>query len=384
MATDAARDTTVLALQRAAPTEAAPLAEHSVFAVARPLAPPGGPAQSHRVMPPDVSVLMPFRNAEGTIGAAARSIFGQLGPALELVAVDDHSTDDSVEVLRAEAGADPRLRLVTNSGRGLVDALNTGAAACRGEWVARMDADDLSCPGRLAAQVELLRASCADVVGCRAAAPPGEDVSPGMAYYVEWVNSLLSPEEHARDLLVESPLVHPTVVMPRALLQNVGGYRAGQFPEDYDLWLRLAKSGARFCKHPQVLLYWRDSAERLTRTDPRYSPFAFRTLKARSLADGLVGSIDRVQIWGAGPDGKAWLPELERVGIAVMRYFDIDPRKIGGRIRGRVPVLAWEKIEAFRDTLTLVSVGAKGARALIRHELQTRSFVEGRDFVCVQ
>jgi hypothetical protein len=102
----------------------------------------------------------------------------------------------------------------------------------------------------------------------------------GQRIYLEWLNSLLEDGDIHREMFVESPLPHPSVIIRKAWLDQVGGYQDRGWPEDYDLWMRLYLAGAQFAKLPEVLLDWRDDPQRLTRTDSRYSLENFLRLKA--------------------------------------------------------------------------------------------------------
>jgi len=85
------------------------------------------------------------------------------------------------------------------------------------------------------------------------------------------LNCLVTPEEIARQIYIESPMAHPSVVMRRHWVQKVGWYQEHGWPEDYDLWLRVHLAGARFAKVQEVLPWWREHPRRLTRTGSRYS-----------------------------------------------------------------------------------------------------------------
>lgn len=336
-------------------------------------------------MEPVVSVLMPVRDAAPTLGEALESLWAQTFGAWELVAVDDGSRDGSLELLRAAAAQDPRIRLFPRPPEGIVAALNAGLRQCRAPLVARMDADDVCHPERLAEQVALLDARPdLGLVGCLVECFPAERITDGMRRYEAWLNSLVDPGAIARERLVEAPLVHPSVVVRRAALEAVGGYRSGPFPEDYDLWLRLHAAGVRMAKVPRVLLRWRDGDGRLTRTDARYGRDVFVPLKVAHLRETFLAGHDTVQIWGAGPDGKQWRPALAQAGIRVARFFDVDPRKIGGRVGREVPVVPWERVAEHRDVPLLGAVGAKGARAQIRAALTELGFTEGEGYLFVQ
>jgi glycosyltransferase involved in cell wall biosynthesis len=341
-------------------------------------------ARAEGTTPPAVSVVMPVRDAEATIDEALASVLGQTLRDLEVVVVDDGSTDRTPALLDTWAARDDRVRPSRGPARGIVAALNDGLAAARAPLVARMDADDVALPGRLEAQVAYLAARPdVAVAGCLVECFPRHALTAGMRHYEAWLNSVVEPEDVARELFVESPMPHPGVMFRRDAVLAAGGYRDGPFPEDYDLWLRLHAEGRRLGKVREVLLRWRDGGRRLSRTDTRYSPDSFRRLKALHL-DAFLRGRREVQLCGAGPDAKAWGRVLGEAGIRVLRYFDVDRRKIGGRIGGKAPVLDWREAGRHRDVPMLCAVGVKGVRPDIRRDLAAFGFVEGTDFVFVQ
>ena len=327
-----------------------------------------------------VSVLLPYRDAGDTIDEAARSILAQEGVELELVAVDDGSRDDGPARMRELEASDARVRLAQSSGCGLVAALARGLAEARGEIVARMDADDVALPGRLAAQARLLAADHGlGAVGTRVA--PLGDCGEGMRLYIDWQNALVTPEDHARELFVESPLCHPSVALRREALLEVGGWRDCAWAEDYDLWLRLDAHGWKLAKVPgEPGLLWRQRPGRATFADPRYARERFREARAFYLAPKLVRARRPVVVWGAGPTGRRLARDLEAHGVRASRFVDIDPRKIGRTARG-VAIVGADALRRGEETV-VVAVGARGARALVRANLVAMGFVEGSDFVC--
>jgi hypothetical protein len=333
---------------------------------------------------PRISVLLPVRDAAATLGACLDSLAAQTLADHEVVAVDDGSRDGSGEILRARARADPRLRVVSTPPHGLVAALNRGLAEARAPLVARMDADDRAATDRLARQAGRLEADAAvDVLGCRVRVvgldgPPGE----GMRAYVRWQNALLDHDAMARDRFVESPLVHPSVAMRRPALASLGGWRAFDGPEDYDLWLRGFAAGLRFAKLPEVLLDWSDSPGRSTRTDPRYAPSRFLALKLAALRAGPLAGARAAVVWGAGPVGKAWSHALRAAGHEVRAFVEVNPRKLGGRVHG-APVVSVDGAAALRGPLHLAAVGQPGARERIRDAAARLGLVEGADLVAV-
>lgn len=341
---------------------------------------------------PRVSIVLPVRDAEATLPRALESCLAQTYSDFELLVIDDGSRDGSAAVAREAAVSDGRVLLLDAPvPGGLVPALRAGCAAAHGELIARMDADDVAHPERLAEQVRFLDAhpeiaACGCGVRIVRRGERGEPLpaDPGFQRYEAWINALTAPEAIARDRFVESPLVHPSVVMRRAALEAVGGYRDPGWAEDYDLWLRLLEGDYRLAKVPRVLLEWSDGPARLTRTDARYAPASFLCAKAHYLArlDGVAAR--GVMISGAGPTGKRLAALLREAGVRVHAFLDPHPRRIGGRIGG-VPVLSEEAIPeaGAAAPVQLGAVGQPGGRARVEGLMVARGYQAGVDYFSV-
>jgi len=329
---------------------------------------------------PHVSVVMPLRDAGATVDDALRSILDQTFPHLEAVVVDDHSTDDTPARLARWRDRDPRVRVIVNPGRGLVDALNTGVDAARAPLVARMDGDDLAHPRRLELQAQFLAVRPEiTVVGSLVESFPRGEVREGYRIYERWLNALTDPDAIAREIYVESPLAHPSATFRRDAVTAAGGYRDVGWPEDYDLWLRLHHRGHRLAKVPAVLHHWRDHPERHSRTHGRYAVERFLETKAHYLARGPLADHPAV-VWGSGRIGRRLGRHLLREGATIEAFIDIDPEKIGRTRHGR-PILAPDRLPGPGTHVVLAAVGSRNARELIRNRVTGRGYVEGVDFL---
>jgi glycosyltransferase involved in cell wall biosynthesis len=325
---------------------------------------------------------MPVRNEERYLPAALDSLYRQTLPDWELVAVNDGSSDGTGDLLEMAAGRDPRIRVLHRPPKGLVVTLNAGLSECRAPLVARMDGDDICHPRRLERQVDFLDTHPeVTLAACRVLHIPRQQMTDGMRAYESWQNGLLEHNVILRDLYVESPFVHPSVAFRREPVATLGGYRDHGWPEDYDLWLRMARAGARFARLPETLFYWREHPERLTRTAQAYTLEAFRACKAHHLRPGFLAGVAEVTLWGAGIEGKAWRRALLREGVAIRRWVEVDPRKLGQIIHG-VPVVGIDSL-APGDGKTLITVGTKGARAQVRAFASRIGLREQSDFLCV-
>lgn len=174
-----------------------------------------------------------------------------------------------------------------------------------------------------------------------------------------------------------------SVMMRRDRVLALGGYRGGDYPEDYDLWLRMVRAGYRLHKLPQVLLDWREGSGRASRVDARYRRLAFEHLKAVHLArDPRLHAGRPLVIWGAGRRSRRRAALLLVHGFSPVAWVDIDPRKIGSRLSG-VPVVPPQWLDRHPRPLVLSYVGNHGARDRIRAELERMGYVRGRDFLAV-
>jgi glycosyltransferase involved in cell wall biosynthesis len=336
---------------------------------------------------PAISVLVPTRDAASTLGVALASALGSEGVAFEIVVVDHGSVDDTPAVLERAARLGPVRVVRVARELPFALALEEGRRACAADLVARFDADDLMHTGRLARDVALLEERHdVDVAACQVRPFPLCRTGAGMRMYLLWQNSVLSPEEHAREIWIEQTVCHPAVTLRQRAVTAVGGYRHGDFPEDYDLFLRLRVAGARFFKRPSVDVAWRQSEGSATRTDARYRRDALAGAKAQALVDAFSLLERPLFVLGAGKEGGRIARSLARLGVLPTAFFDVSERRIG-RTRYGAPVLrsealAFEK-RARPEAFALGAVGTSGSRAIVRETLRAAGFVEGVDAAMV-
>ena len=331
---------------------------------------------------PLVSVLLPFHNAAQTIGDCVESILAQTLTDFEVIAVDDCSNDDSAQILRDFD--EPRIKIIASSQRGLVPALNTGLAHCRAPLVARMDADDIMHAHRLEKQYRYLRQHH-DVVllATQVNKFPQASIRNGYREYMRWQNAVLSDEDIRNQIYIESPFAHPSVMFRRDSIIAAGAYRQGEFPEDYELWLRLMHLGHRMEKLDEVLLDWRESDDRLSRVSANYSRIAFDRTRAEYLSqDWRLRSSRPIAFWGAGRKTRQRARHLLDKGYEPLVWIDIDPKKIGNRINGiDVVEPAWLQQTDKDKPFVLNYVTNHGARDIARTYLHRIGYVMGQDYL---
>ena len=332
---------------------------------------------------PLVSVLLPFHNAAATLGDCIESVLEQSLPEFEVIAVNDFSNDDSLRVLQAYS--DNRIKIVENQCRGLVSALNTGLAYCSAPLVARMDADDIMYSNRLAKQHDYMRHHHDVVlVAAQARKFPQASIRNGYREYMRWQNSVLSAEDISNQIYIESPFAHPSVMFRRDSVIAAGAYRHGEFPEDYELWLRLLHLWHRMEKLSEILLDWRESDSRLSRVSDNYSRSAFDRIRAQYLSQDSRIHNRPIAFWGAGRKTRQRVRHLLEKGFEAAVWIDIDPKKIGNRIHGvKVVEPAWleQSITNANKPFVLNYVTNHGARDIARNYLERIGYVLGQDYL---
>jgi glycosyltransferase involved in cell wall biosynthesis len=333
---------------------------------------------------PLVSLLVPVRDAEATLPACLESIRRQRGPSWECVVVDDGSIDGSSARLAEVQAADARFRVLSQPPSGIVAALQHGLRHCRGEYVARMDADDLMLSRRLELQVCALEDDSELAgVGCHVRVFPRGSELAGRRLYEAWLNSLRSPRDVARAAFIECPLAHPTFMLRRSILDRYG-YRDPGWPEDYDLVLRLLGDGLKLGVVPRRLLCWRDGASRLSRTSSTYAIDRFTACKAHYLARGLLQHGDEYVLWGYGNTGRELARALLPHGKRPSAIIEVHPGRLGQRILG-VRVVSPAELPALmrqRRVPIVASVARAAPRAEVRAMLDGFGYVELQDYVC--
>lgn len=201
---------------------------------------------------PTISVLMPVYNADRYVAQAVESILNQTFTDFEFLILDDGSTDRSLKILQRYAAQDLRIRLISRPNRGYVASLNEMLTQAKGEFIARMDADDIATPDRFTLQVDFLRRH--PHVVCVGGAQ-------------DWIDEagrflLHHPEAEQNDeiqnlaLVGHTPINHPSALIRRVSMLQIGGYDETMCPsEDLDVWLKLGEIGELANLRETVLQY---------------------------------------------------------------------------------------------------------------------------------
>jgi len=331
---------------------------------------------------PIVSVILPFYNAQSTLERAIESIAFQNFGRFECILINNNSTDESAEIALRWTEKDTRFILVQEERQGVMFASNTGTKYARGRYIARMDADDWSYPERIRLQAEFLNAN----PGYGAVAGMVEhigdpDKTKGFARYVEWVNSIRTYKEILNSRFIELPVVNPSAMWRKEVSEIHGMYRSGDFPEDYEMWLRWLKAGVKIKKLDYCILKWYDSETRLTRTHAIYSDAAFYRIKSKYLTDWLEQNNPyhpRIAVWGASRISRRRARLLNLYGIETVCYIDIKKSRQLDKI-----VRYYQDIPPPGELFILTYIKQMNARAEIQEFLHSRGYKEGTDYLLI-
>jgi glycosyltransferase involved in cell wall biosynthesis len=333
---------------------------------------------------PVISIIMPYRNVASTLHEAVDSILRQTFTDYELIAINDHSQDESQAMM--SSWDDARFHLFNNPGEGLVDALNFGLKQATSPWIARMDADDIMHPEKLEKQWQhILSNPNVDVISCQSRLFPKTTITDGFQEYIRWQNTVLSHDDFIHHRYVEMPLTNPTAIFRKTIVDDIGDYKKGAVPEDYEFWLRALHAGYTFEKLPEVLFDWRDSTDRYTRTSPACSREAFDHVRAEYLSrDSRINNNRPIVYCGAGRMTRKRANLLISKGYKPHVWVDIDPNKIGNQLNG-IPVVApdWITRNRHLHPFMLIYIASHGARDQLASWLEDNDFHLGQDYLAV-
>ncbi len=321
-----------------------------------------------------VSVLLPVYNSGHCVSIAIESIINQSFQDFEMIIVNDGSTDNTLSILKGYENKQVKIYDVRHGG--VAKAANTGLTYCKGEYVARMDADDWSDPMRLEKQIKYLNDHPeVDIVASKVKYWGDNGPVQGFEKYVDWTNQLIDHESILSSRFVDSPIVNPSAMFKRDLIKKYGVYSEGPIPEDYEMWLRWMAEGVKFAKIDEVLFAWKDSEGRLTRTHDNYLEGAFLQIKSKYFKRWLQNNKPnaKVYIWGHGSKMRKRSKHLEVEGIEISGYIDIEKRESENSI-------FYKETDSYKKEIVLGFVADQKGKTKISRYLSGLNMKEGIDF----
>ena len=331
---------------------------------------------------PKISVIFPFYNAESTLKRALNSIKGQSFTNFECIMVDNNSTDASSSIAKDFADIDSRFILISENKQGVVYASNKASKLANGDYIARMDADDESFGDRLQLQYDFLEQNHDyGAVGGLVEYIAHKEDTQGFADFVDWNNSLVDYQQIYIKRFMEMPIINPSAMWRRSVAEEFGLYYSGDFPEDYELWLRWLAARVKVAKVPHKVIKWYDSDNRLTRNDELYSIESFYKAKSPYLSIYLKEinhHFKKLAVWGASKIVRKRANLLLEHGVEICCFIDITKKR-----QLNESTMYYEDIPPKGELFILVYVKQKQMRENVEAFLQEKSYVEGEDYLLI-
>src|SRR5690606_1202495 len=248
-----------------------------------------------------VSIIMPVKNTSVYLLECIQSIINQTNKNWELIAVDDHSTDDSKAILHKYAANDARIKVLENTAKGIIPALQLAYSKSSGEFITRMDSDDIMVPEKLATQKQqLLQHGNNHIALGLVKYFSDNEMGEGYLKYENWLNELTKNGSNFSDIYKECVIASPCWMVYKTDFEKCGGFDSNIYPEDYDLTFRFYKNGLKCLPSNQLLHLWRDYPERTSRNHEHYAYNSFIELKVHHFLNIDYRINKKLLVWGAG------------------------------------------------------------------------------------
>jgi len=275
---------------------------------------------------------MSVKNEEAYLETCLQSILDQSEKKWELVVMDDGSADNSMEILRSFESKDPRIRVCQNPGHGIINALECAFQKSKGEFISRMDADDLMHPDKLKSLKKAFDGERKlQISVCQVQYFSSMELGSGYKQYEKWINDLINRNSVFSEIYKECVIPSCAWMARKSDMLENKMFDDLQIPEDYDLSFRFYQHHFKVIPVTEKLHLWRDHEHRTSRTNPLYNIRKFDVFKLRHFVRNELSKEDQLVIWGAGDKGKRMIKYLVQNKTDV-RWITKNNRKINQRI----------------------------------------------------
>ncbi|MEN3324557.1 glycosyltransferase family 2 protein [Mariniflexile soesokkakense] len=329
---------------------------------------------------PLISILTPFKNTAPYLSECIDSILNQTYTNWELLIVDDGSTDNSYDIVNAFADKGSRIKLFKNTGSGIIDALQLAFKQSKGDYITRMDSDDIMLPNKLEVLLNNLTTHGEKHVAVGLVEYFSETgVGKGYKSYETWLNNLTKTGNNYSEIYKECVIPSPCWMLHRNDLMACDAFNPHLYPEDYDLAFRFYKHNFKCIPCDVVLHKWRDYSTRTSRTHIHYAQNHFTELKLRHFLEIDYNKEKTLTIWGAGTKGKLMASILLEKQIPFEWICD-NPKKIGKAIYGKT-MKDFNALSNIKKPQSIITVANKTAQKEIRGYLKTLNMHALKDYI---
>jgi len=329
---------------------------------------------------PHISIVMAVKDTEPYLHDCIDSIIAQTYTDWELIAVNDHSSDRTPEILQAYAQKDPRIRVFDSEGYKLIPTLQHAYKYCRGTLINRMDSDDKMPDYKLQVLLNEWKKHGEGTViagGTEHFVDEGQ-VGDGFLRYEKWLNKVAKNSTHYQEIYQECVIPSHCWLIHKNDFDRAGAFDPVVYPEDYDLCFRFYREGFKVVGIDYVLHYWRDRSNRISRTWEEYKDNRYFKLKVKYFYELDRDKKRPLVLWGCGRNGKDMAKLLLEQGDSFEWVCD-NSKKIGKDIYGRV-LKHYNSIPAFDNPQIMVVVASPVAKIAIKQQLNTWGKKIGSDY----
>lgn len=319
---------------------------------------------------PLVSIIIPFKNTESFLHECLQSIINQTYIHWEIIAVNDHSTDQSLTIVESFKQQDSRIQVYNNNGTGIIEALRTAYSHSRGVLITRMDSDDIMSTHKIEVlATALLEKGKGNLAIGQVEYFSQQGISNGYERYEKWLNNLTKKGANYTEIYKECVIPSPCWMAYREDLDAAGSFTYNRYPEDYDLAFRFYEIGLKCIPCDKKIHLWRDYDTRTSRTSVHYAQNYFLEIKLHYFLSLEYNNEKKLILWGAGNKGKEVAKALIKMKLDFYWLCD-NPKKIGKEIYGK-QMLHYTQLEKLEATQTIVTVANHDAQIVIRSYLKT-------------
>lgn len=319
-----------------------------------------------------VSILTPFKNTSAYLSECITSILDQTYRNWELLIINDSSTDESKAIVAAFAKEDSRIRLFDNPGQGIIEALRFALEQSRGQYVTRMDSDDIMPPHKLEFMVNALKQHGEGHIAVGLVEYFSEtEVTEGYQIYEQWLNKLTQTGNNFEELYKECVIPSPCWMTSKKDLLRCDAFNPNRYPEDYDLTFRFFKHGLKCIPCETLLHHWRDHTKRTSKTHEHYEMDYFLDLKLHYFLELHYDNSRPLAVLGAGFKGKAIAKTLVELNIPFY-WISENPNKQEKRIYEQ-SLKSFDVFKTLNQPQSIITVANPKAQA------QLKGFMDHQD-----
>lgn len=326
-----------------------------------------------------VSIIMPVKNTEQYLKECLDSICNQSETHWELIAVNDHSTDQCNTILKEYASKDARIKVFQNNGNGIIDALRLAFSESKGNFITRMDSDDIMHIHKIKILKDNLMHHGEGHIATGLVKYISEnELGEGFQKYEKWLNTLTRKGENFTEIYKECVIPSPCWMVFKKDLLKCEAFQSNYYPEDYDLTFRFYLNGLKLISCNEVLHYWRDYSTRTSRTHEHYSDNTFLDIKTHYFLKQEYNKDKNLVIWGAGAKGKSLAKKMIEKKVPFYWICD-NPKKIGKHIYDQ-KLYPFNQLESIENTQSIITVANPREQEIIKQYFNGRGAKSMEDY----